>query len=163
MDLVNKVKRLRYEVREIKRLKSKLSLGSMRLIAPDDTQVFDDVDYSIVGFDQIVESRGDLKVSLDDDSIVVNETGLYSLEIGFCAGFPGTEELNLMTIIDGVPYSSEPAAIQGRNNNKPVSLFWKSTARIKAGQKIQLGAMNGDAGTVTPRIKRLHFEVKRVG
>ena len=163
MDLVRKVKRLEYLMRALDRLKQDLSLGSMRLSAPDDTQDFSDVDYSIVMFDEIVEDRGLLKVNLNDNSITVKEAGLYSIEIGFCAGFPGSEELNLMTLVNDVPYSSEPAAIQGRNNNKPVSLFWKSTARLKKNQKIQLGAMNGDTGSVTPRIKRLHFEVKRVG
>jgi len=163
MNLVNKVKRLAYEIRELKRLKSDLALGSMRLSAPDDTQDFSDFDYSVVMFDEIVENRGNLKVNLDDNSITVEDTGLYSIEIGFCAGFPGSEELNLMTLVNDLPYSSEASAIQGRNNNKPVSLYWKSTARLRKGQKIQLGAMNGDTGSVTPHIKRLHFEVKRVG
>jgi len=163
MNLSLEVKRLKTVVHEIKRTIQSLALGSMRLSAPDNTQIFDDVDYSIVQFDQLVEARGGLTVHLDSNSITIDRDGIYAVEIGFCAGFPGAEELNLMTIVDDVPYSSEPAAIQGRTNNKPVSLFWKSTTVLKKGTRVQLGAMNGDSGSVTPHIKRLHFEVRRIG
>jgi FtsP/CotA-like multicopper oxidase with cupredoxin domain len=162
MNIERELKRLKFRLNDFGERLSLISIGSMRLETPDQ-QDFDDVDYAIVVFDEVVEARGGLKVHVDDNSITIDKNGLYSVEIGFCAGFNGQEELNLMTLVNGVPYSSNAAAVQGRSNNKPVSLFWKSTTRLKRGDKIQLGAMNGDPGTVTAHINRLHFEIRRIG
>jgi hypothetical protein len=162
MNIPRELKKVIYRVNEMREKVKALSIASMRLSTPGSVQDFSDVDYSIVMFDEIVEERGDIAIDMDYNEIIVKEKGLYSVEIGFCAGFNGQEELNLIALVNDIPYSSTPTAIQGRTNNKPVSLFWKSTVRLNENDRIQLGAKNGDAGSVTVHVNRLHFEVRRI-
>jgi len=131
--------------------KAAMRLHNAQIVSVNDTT------WSVLPFDEVTVERGGFSCSTTTHSIVVPSSGLYSIHQGVDAGFPGTEELNLMSYVNGSPYSSEYLAMQGRSNNKPVSMFWESTVTLNAGDEIDIRCLNGDSGNFDLRVIRMYF------
>jgi hypothetical protein len=136
-------------------------IGAVRL-SQETQQSFSDSAYTVVVFDEVVYDGNGVVVDIATDSIKVSEAGVYTVQFGIDAAFAGTEELALVAFVNGPQYSSLPAAIQGRSNNKPVSLYWNSIVELQKGDVVDLRAKNADTGSVTVNIRRIHFALKKL-
>ena len=132
--------------------------ASMRLGNPTST-TFDDTNWTVLPFDTVTQTKNGFVCDINNGTITVPRDGIYEVSSGVDAGFPGTEELNLMVFVNGSPYSSYPMAIQGRSNNKPVALYWESTVSLSAGDVLDIRGQNGDSGSFTCNILRMIFAV----
>ncbi len=135
-----------------------LAKGAMRLNAPA-TQSFDDANWAVLEFDEVTDQRGGMVCDAGANTITVPTHGLYTVNQGIDCQFPGQEQLDIITFVDGVQYSTYPLSLQGRATAKPVSLFWQSTVSLLAGSVIDIRAMNGDAGNVDVEFLRMYMAI----
>ena len=138
-----------------------ITRGAMRLATPTD-QDFNDTTYTIIDMDTVAQESGNLNVDISTNSITVVNDGTYRVSLGIDAGFGGQEELQLMVHVNGSIYNNYPMAIQGRNANKPVCLFWENTVNLSAGDTLDFRGKNGDSGNFTLHIQRAMLAVEQV-
>jgi hypothetical protein len=135
-----------------------LAKGAMRLAAPA-TQTITDADFTVLEFDTVTDERGGFVCDPATNSITVPSTGLYTVNQGIDAIFPGSEMIEVMSFANDVEYSPEYLMLQGRANQKPVSLFWQSTVSLTAGDVINLRCKNGEAGSFDINLIRMYFAI----
>jgi len=133
-----------------------LAKAAMRLSAPA-TQSIDDADFSVLEFDEVTVQRGGFNADPSTNSITVPSSGLYSVHIGVDGTFPGSEMLELMVFVDGAAYSPNSLVLQGRANQKPVSLYWESTVDLVAGATIDVRGRNGESGSFNLNFQRMYL------
>lgn len=133
-----------------------LAKSAMRLAAPT-TQTISDAGYTVLEFDEVTVQRGGMNADPVTNSITVASTGLYSVHVGVDGTFPGAEMLELMVFVDGVAYSPHPLILQGRANQKPVSIFWESTADLNDGASIDVRGRNGESGSFDLNLQRMYL------
>ena len=135
-----------------------LAKAAMRLSTPTD-QAISDADYTILEFDEVTVERGGFVCDPAANTITVPSTGLYSAHIGVDGTFPGAEMLEIMVFVNGTAYSPHPLILQGRANQKPVSIFWESTVDLNAGDVLDVRGRNGESGTFTINLQRMYAAV----
>ena len=135
-----------------------LAKGAMRLNIPTD-QTISDADYIVLEFDEVTVERGGIACDPAANTITVPSTGLYSVHIGVDGTFPGAEMLELMVYVNGSAYSPHPLILQGRANQKPVSIFWESTVTLNAGDVLDVRGRNGESGSFTVNLQRMYAAV----
>ena len=135
-----------------------LAKASMRLSAPF-TQPISDAAYVPLEYDQVTVERGGMTCDINNNLIRVASTGLYSIKFGVDGNFPGQEMLELMAFVNGVAYSSYPVVLQGRPSQKPVSVFWESTAELTDGDDIDIRGRNAESGTFDLNLQRMYFTI----
>jgi len=132
--------------------------GAMRLATPA-TQNINDADWTVLEFDAITDERGGFICDITSNTITVPSTGLYTVNHGIDANFPGSEMIELMTYVNDVEYSPHYLILQGRNNQKPVSIFWQSTVSLTAGDVINIRCRNGESGSFDLDLQRMYVAV----
>jgi hypothetical protein len=135
-----------------------LGKGAMRLSTPA-TQEITDSAFTILEFDSTTIERGGVVCDPVTNSITVPSTGLYTVNHGVDANFPGRELLAIMTFVNGVEYDPNYLYIQGRANQKPVSISWQSTVTLNAGDVIDMRGMNGEAGSFDLNLHRMYLAI----
>ena len=135
-----------------------LTKGAMRLSTPTD-QSISDANYVVLEFDEVTMERGGIICDPTANTITVSSTGPYSVHIGVDGTFPGAEMLELMVYVNGAAYSPHPLILQGRANQKPVSIFWESTVNLDDGDVLDVRGRNGESGTFTLSLQRMYMAV----
>ena len=135
-----------------------IAKGAMRLAAPI-TQNITDADFTELLFDQVTIERGGIICDPNTNSITVASSGLYTVNQGIDATFPGSEMIEVISFVNGVEYSPEYFVLQGRANQKPVSMFWQSTVSLSAGDVVTMRAKNGESGSFDLNLKRMYHAI----
>jgi hypothetical protein len=133
-----------------------IAKGAMRLSAPV-IQVINDSSFSVLQFDHVTDERGGIICDPDSNSITVASSGLYTVNQGIDATFPGAEMVELIAFVNGTEYSPNYLVLQGRANQKPVSLFWQSTVSLSAGDAVTMQARNGESGSFDLHLFRMYM------
>ena len=139
-----------------------LGKGSLKLSGPTSLPI-NDTTFTLIPMDELVVERGSFDVDPAAGTITVTKDGLYEVKSGVDVAFPGTEELQLMIFVNGNPADPDNMAIQGRGNNRPVSLFWAVTTQLSAGDVVDIRAINGDSGNTTLNFIRCKLSVENDG
>jgi hypothetical protein len=134
--------------------------ASMRLNQPVNVDA-NDTTYVIFPLDEIVTQKG-CTANASTHKILIKDTGDYTIARGVIAGFSGQEEMALMVFVNDIPYSGYPLTVQGKANNKPVSIFWADEVSLSAGDIVDIRVRNFDAGNVTFHVKRATLQVRKI-
>ncbi len=137
-----------------------LSKASIRLSAPKD-QTFNDTTFERIDvWDTITVERG-LTVDPVTFALKTAEAASYIAVIGIDGDFGTAEEMAVAIYVNGVPYSTNPAALQGRGNGKPVAITWQSTANLNAGDIVDVRLKNTASGSLPIHFRRLYFSLRK--
>lgn len=132
--------------------------GAMSQLAPTPMDL-NDTTYTQVNFDVNVTSRNGVTVDLVDNSITVDNDGVYDVSFGVDSDFSQQEELQIAFFINDVVMPTTPFSLQGMGNGKPNSISWTTTVPLNAGDVLDMRFINGDIGDVTLNIRRMFLSV----
>ena len=128
------------------------------------SQTFTDVTHDIIDiFDELTKES--LFVTGDEllNTQTVNVDGYYEVTIALNVEFPGNEELNVYTYVDGIAYSSNPISLRGQGAGNPTELIWTSLMALSAGNVIDMRGSNGIVGSFSCQFIRSRFMVQFKG
>ena len=133
-----------------------LAKGAMHLVTPA-VQNINDTDWRILEFDQATVERGGITCEVANNSITVASTGVYTVNMGINATFPGTEEIDVIAFVNGTQYSQYSFNLRGTGTNRPTAIFWQSTVNLADGDVIDLRCKNGKGGSFDLELLRMYL------